>query len=62
MTTETRHDPREAVLRRLAAAYDKHTEEEQILVYEGRYAEAEVEHAVCLAILRAYKAEDGRVR
>ena len=54
----TVHDPREAVVRRLAEAYDRHAEEEQILVAEGRYDEAQVEHDVCLRILRAYKAED----
>lgn len=55
------HNSREAVLRRLAEAYDHHAEEEQILVAEGRYDEAQAEHELCLRILRAYRAEDGRV-
>lgn len=56
---ETRIDPREAVVRQLAEAYDRHAEEEQILVAEGRYDEAQTEHVICLYLLRAYKAEEG---
>lgn len=50
---------REAVLRQLGRAYDSHAEEEQILVYEGRYEDAEAEHVIVLALLNAYKAEAG---
>ncbi len=54
---ETVHDPRQAVLRQLAAAYDRLAEEEQILVSEGRYVEAEGAHQVAVRLLRAYTAE-----
>lgn len=54
---QTAHDPRQAVIRRLAASYDRFADEEQVLVSEGKYAEAEGAHEACRIILRAYQAE-----
>ncbi len=48
---------RAAVVRQLAAAYDRFAEEEQTLVAEGRYVEAEGAHVVAVRLLRAYQAE-----
>lgn len=51
-------DAQLAVLRQLAAAYDRFCELEQVYVAEGRYADAEGAHQFAMWILRAYKAED----
>jgi len=56
MNTQT--DPaRSAVIRQLAEAYDCHAEQEQVLVFEGRYDEAQAEHEVAQKVLRAYRIE-----
>ena len=54
---ETTIDAREAVLKQLATAYDRFCETEQVLVAEGKYAEAEGAHQFAIWLLRAYKAE-----
>jgi hypothetical protein len=50
-------DPRAAVIRRLAAAYDKFAEEEQELAGLGWYERSTIAHGYCLIVLRAYRAE-----
>jgi len=47
---------REAV-RLYARAYDEWATEEQVLVAEGRYVEAEGAHVQALIVLRAYQRE-----
>jgi hypothetical protein len=48
---------RHAVLCQLAVAYDHFAEEEQILIAEGRFVEAQGAHVVGLTVLQAYRAE-----
>lgn len=48
---------RQAVLRGLAAAHDRFSEEEQQLRLIGKDVEAEGAHVVAVRILRAYTAE-----
>ena len=50
-------DARKAVLRQLAEAHDRFSEQEQVLVFQGMYAEAEGAHQLALWVLRAYRAE-----
>ena len=50
-------DARKAVLRQLAEAHDRFSEREQVLVFEGLYAEAEGAHQMAWWLLRAYRAE-----
>lgn len=50
-------EARKAVLRHLAAAHDRFAEQEQILVAEGRHAEAHGAHLYGLLVLRAYQIE-----
>lgn len=51
------HEAREAVLRRLAAAYDAFAEKEQFLTGIGRYEEATIMHGYACIVLRAYQNE-----
>lgn len=48
---------RSAAVRRYAAAYDRHAEEEQALVAIGEYDRAQDAHDHALLVLRAYRAE-----
>ena len=54
---EVAHDPRKAVLRQLAAAFDRYAELEQQLALVGDYAQSEGAHQMGVRILRAYTAE-----
>jgi hypothetical protein len=51
------NEARHVVLRQLAEAYDHFCEQEQVLVAEGRYSDAQEMHGYALRILTAYKAE-----
>jgi hypothetical protein len=53
----TIHDPRQAVIRKLAERYDHFADMEQVLVAEGRYVEAEGAHETARILIRAYQAE-----
>lgn len=48
---------RTPVLERYAAAYERMAELEQVSVAQGQYDQAEAAHALALACLRAYTAE-----
>ena len=50
-------DPRGAVIRQYAAAYDRHAEREQILAGQGNYKGATFAHVYALHILRAFRLE-----
>ena len=45
-------------LRRYAAAYDHFATEEQVLVAEGRYDDAQAAHVIALHCLHAWQKED----
>ena len=53
----TIHDPRQAVIRKLAERYDLFADMEQVLVAEGRYVEASGAHDIAVALLKAYQVE-----
>jgi len=55
--TETLHDPRQAVLRHYAAAFDRFAEEEQVAIALGDYEGAQHFHEWGLVVLRSYHAE-----
>ena len=48
---------RQAALLQLAAAHDRWSEEEQLLVEEGKYDDAQESHEIACFLLRAYRAE-----
>lgn len=48
---------RREAIRMYAAAYDRFAEQEQVLVAEGMYAEAQGAHEFAMWCLRAYRVE-----
>lgn len=56
--TDTRTlNARDAVLRQLALAHDRHSNDEQELVFLGSFELAEEAHVLAVLTLRAFRAE-----